>query len=336
MFTFGFCLHLLLQFYMRYLNYLLPFIINFIFQVDCSDDFSGFYTPDLDKTSEDYAGAWFLRKERLIMANASVSVISNLEGATFHVLRIDCDGCKTFLSRDYFDFMDEHLSSTTNQVPHITSISDILLKRMKRKANSMMKMAKKKLSSQEIDARTDLTVAVMVFSSNSVSSHDANQNLQREIRNYYFQATFWSLYTYFKYIVIFTGSGKDSKILEDMKLPIWHCYDLSKELEEETKKKWNGKGPPPAPVIQQTPKLALLHTINALSRDTSWDWIKYVYYTEGDLLLHLRSSSKFFDLFDQSNFRFTAVPHRMQVKIFTICNLNLILITIYLCIRQFL
>lgn len=280
-----------------------------------SDDlFSGFY--DIKSgTSEDYAGAYFLAKDRLIMATPYIRKILNLEGATFHVVRLQsCSSCRSFLSRDYFDFMVEHQSSTTNQAPVHPDVLTVILKRLRKKTGSLVRRAQRRRS-VTADPRASLVVAAMVFSSNSAGRGPGNgqaEELQREIRRFYFESTFWSVYSHFQHVVIFTGSADDLQILLSMNLPIWAVFDLSSDLAEEAKREWDGKGTEPAPTNQHLPKYALLNTIKHLTTNSTWAFAKYIYYTEGDLILHVRSSGQLFDLVDKSQGHFTAIPHRMQ------------------------
>jgi hypothetical protein len=289
-------------------------LASFSISADALDEFSGFYHPDLGTTSEDYAGAWLVSKQRLLMANSSISTILNLEGASFHVVRIPCHSCKSFLTRDYFDFLVEHQSSTTNQAPGDNTVQDIILKRIKRRVSGMERKLKRR-HGLGVDRRADDTVAIMVFSTNSASAALERDNFQTEIRRYFFKSTFYSIYAYFPRIVIFTGSNVDTEILMNMSLPVWAHVDLSSVLEEAAKHKWDGNGVPPAPLKQHLPKYSLLHTTGSLTNDKSWDWVKYIYYTEGDLIMHIRHTSKIFDLIDQSEGHFLAVPHRMQVSL---------------------
>ena len=76
--------------------------------------------------------------------------------------------------------------------------------------------------------------------------------------------------------------------------------------------KWDGEGIPPAPTKQHLPKYSLLHTIDQLAHNSTWESFKYVYYTEGDLILHMRQPQHIFNMIDKSETYFLAVPHRMQ------------------------
>ena len=318
---------------------------------------SGFYAADIIHTSEDYAGAWLIGmwmmslstihakidqlvapssyflcfsgddetshdktgRDRLLQSNESVSKILNLEGATFHVTRLErCHSCKTFLTRDYFDFMVEHQSSTTNNAPGDVEITEILQQRMKRNVGTMQRKAVKKREHRGLcdgrlcDERSNKTIAIMVFSTNSASDNSRSDEMQRDIRRHFFLTTFWSIYMHFSNIVIYVGNLRDHSILREMNLPLYDSFDLTSKLAEHEKLKWNGEGVPPAPTKQHLPKYSLLHTIDQLAHNSSWGLFKYVYYTEGDLILHLRQKQHIFNMIDKSETYFLAVPHRMQ------------------------
>ena len=222
------------------------------------------------------------------------------------------------MTRDYFDFMVEHQSSTTNNAPGNIEVTDILQKRMKRNVGSIHRKAVRKqeqgglCDGRPCGDRGDRTVAIMVFSTNSASDGGRSDEIQRDIRSYFFQTTFWSIYMHFSHIVIYVGSDKDHNILKEMKLPIYDSFDLTPKLEEQAKLKWDGEGVPPAPTKQHLPKYSLLHTIDQLVHNSTWESFKYVYYTEGDLILHMRQPQHIFNMIDNSETYFLAVPHRMQ------------------------
>ena len=253
------------------------------------------------------------------MANESISKILNLEGATFHVVRIgECPSCHSFLTRDYLDFLVEHQSSTTNNAPGDSDITEVIYKRIRKNAALIRHKAERIHERAGIcegkicDSRLRSTLAIMVFSTNSASASSRVDQMQRGIRKLFFETTFWSVYTHFPRIVIYVGSGSDREILRRMNLPIWGLFDLSGDLEAAERRGWDGKGVPPAPTKQHLPKYSLLHTTQNLKNNDSWGWAKYIYYTEGDLVLHLRAGSEIFDMIDGSQSNFLAVPHRMQ------------------------
>lgn len=80
---------------------------------------SGLYRPNTSRALEHYAGAWLVPKRRLLEAKLRIQQIKSLEGASFAVSGYAAhqDYRTTLMTRDYFDFAVQHLSSTTNQLP---------------------------------------------------------------------------------------------------------------------------------------------------------------------------------------------------------------------------
>jgi hypothetical protein len=75
--------------------------------------FSGFYSA---KDSENYGGAFFISKSKLLQQKIMLERAWYPEGIIFSVIQASqfCNDCKTIFTRDYFDLSSDHLSSTTN------------------------------------------------------------------------------------------------------------------------------------------------------------------------------------------------------------------------------
>ena len=84
---------------------------------------SGLYRPNTSRALEHYAGAWLVSKRRLLEAKLRIQHIRSLEGASFAVSGYAShqDYRTTLMTRDYFDFAVQHLSSTTNQLPQFST-----------------------------------------------------------------------------------------------------------------------------------------------------------------------------------------------------------------------
>lgn len=84
---------------------------------------SGLYRPNTSRALEHYAGAWLVPKRRLLEAKLRIQQIKSLEGASFAVSGYAAhqDYRTTLMTRDYFDFAVQHLSSTTNQLPQYST-----------------------------------------------------------------------------------------------------------------------------------------------------------------------------------------------------------------------
>jgi hypothetical protein len=82
--------------------------------------FSGVYAPDVLKYREWYAGAYLIPKRSFLSKKAAIEGIVALEQGTGSII-VDLhdhgspQSCRQIvMTRDYFDFMVEHLSAFTN------------------------------------------------------------------------------------------------------------------------------------------------------------------------------------------------------------------------------
>lgn len=257
-------------------------------------EFSGVYYPNIDLNAEDYAGAWLTSKKRFLDTEQGINSIANLEAASFHMVRRGCHLCRTVMSRDYLDFMVEHLSSTTNQIPNPSpQVFELLMKRMKRTSQVL----KERVPKRDPDNRLNATIAVMVYSSNTVS---ASGDAQSKIRKYFFESTFWSVHRYIPNIAIIVGSKTDEEAVKQLNLPIFAVGELSGPLK-------NGGGD-----THLLPKFGLQFIFRNLKETPVWNSFKYVYYTEGDELLHMRNAQEIYNVIDITEGGHIVVPHRMQ------------------------
>lgn len=257
---------------------------------------SGFYAWNRTEPTiaEDYAGAWLVSKERLVGAESSIVGGSRIEHGCFGVLRQTCPNCETFFSRDYFDFMVEHLTSTTNLFP--VQSDDLFNVTSNRLSVTIGKLKKQRRISPDLRARS--TLAMIVYSSIS-SSTKASEN-QVRIRHLFLQATYYSILRYFPRIVIVTADAADVAVIQRLGLPVQDVIVLEVPLKRMQ--------------TEQLPRDALMNVLQRLKSDAAWQWVKYLYYSEGDILLHLRSIKPLFNVIDKSNGSYALVPHRMQVS----------------------
>ena len=75
----------------------------------------------------------------------------------------------------------------------------------------------------EMDDRLSKTIAIIIYSSISfsrsrtISTHKYHVN----IRKYFFEATFWSVFRYIPNVSVFVASDRDRQEVMEMKLPLW-------------------------------------------------------------------------------------------------------------------
>ena len=296
-----------------------------------SPDFSGFYVPNTNIASEDYAGAWLVSKSRLLYSIPHITEAGNNDDVTFHSTRysdmcrviykkyiiiytsisliftsiyffhyFENKACATLLTRDYFDFFVEHLSAATNTLPSENdAIFAAISKKIRRKVTTMKSFGMYSAR----DDRMNRTLAHIVYSSNPGSA-DPN-HFQLNIRKSFFEATFWSIYRYFPHMVVYVETPEDEILLRKSGLPI-----LSIERIETHEK--DGR----APLLL---KDSILSTADKLrdAKSSKWAAFDYVFYTEADHILQMRHVSDLFHMIDGSLGNYLVVPHRMQVAIKT-------------------
>eukprot|EP01034_Spumella_vulgaris_P022000 gene22000-28091_t len=148
------------------------------------------------------------------------------------------------------------------------------------------------------DKRMKQTVGVLIFSPISFSVYATKE--QFEIRHTFFQATFYSVYRYFPNVVVFVANEADAAAVRNMSLPFLDLLITPVPLDAKNR-------------TTTLPRTALETIINGTkTHDPMWSWVKYLYFTEGDQILHMRSAKHIYDAVDNSGGMFAIVPHRMQ------------------------
>ena len=269
-----------------------------------SDGFSGVYKPDTDGSgqAEDFAASFLISKSRFVESYKALHGAKNMAGVSFAVVRYRPRNTKyrSLMSRDYFDLMVEHLSTTSNFIPRGNEpIFRVYNMRMKQTVMRLKEIATQRPRWEE-DSRLNQTVAILVYS--SISFSRGQSPMQSKARKGFFEATFWSVYRYFPHIAVYVASDHDNQYIKESKLPAWQLQQLDVPLE-------NNK-------TILLPRLSLEHMLHALERTpqpAGSPTLNYVYFSEGDQILHMRHAGGLFDSIDNSDGRFLLVPHRMQV-----------------------
>jgi hypothetical protein len=263
---------------------------------------SQFFIPDLKHGTNDFAAAWIVHKHRLVQTKAILEQVTNMAGASFAVVRNPCQGCMTYMTYDYLNFMVEHLSSMTNQLAvYSKGLLHEKLNLLQFQVYDIRKSAKHSPNPRSRVMKS--TLAVLVYSSIPFSSKQ-HVSLQRKLRKYYIQLTFWSVYYYFRNVIIYVGSVDDYHEIESLQLPLESLIllpDVPKNVTNET---------------VALPKMAILSVIEGIdSNRPLFDSFSYVYFSEGDQILHLRMPSKLFQQINQNNGSVAIAPHRFQVSL---------------------
>lgn len=298
------------------------------------NEFSGMYSANIRKTgsAEDFAAAWLISKDRFLASKHFVDSSTNMAGVSFAITRARCQGCLTMLSRDYFDFLVEHLSTTSNQIPFSNTLTfGIYYKRIQKVVEELKQVA---YDRTESDERLQQTVAVLIYSSITFSRPQAN--VQASIREPYFEATFWSVYRYIPNIIVFVATDHDRTAVESMQLPSMEIRQLAVPLDHKNRtvalprlslgwvdaqlRRGSAVEPNPALINLRAPnrvkEKAPLTTRIMNEQSINWDKFKYVFFSEGDQILHWRKASGMFDTVDAGQGKIVVVPHRMQVLIY--------------------
>lgn len=285
---------------------------------------SGLYRPDTSKSLEHYAGAWLAPRKRFFDSKMRIKAIRSLEGASFSVAGIAAqnDPRVALMTRDYFDFAVQHLSSTTNQLPSgstnefletIVEQTEGIIARLKARAEVPKDHATHVNPLSDDPRRLMLTVALIPFCNRAASVdprlETATMNaFQRTIRLLFFEATFWSVYRAFSNIVVTVGTDADLKTLLSLKLPIWKTVNMKALFNESAPVRAKGS-------VHFLPKESLLFLLEKLEDPRAVDFqpFRYIYYTEADHVLQIRNPDQMYNAMDMSGGKYVIAPHRMQV-----------------------
>jgi len=284
---------------------------------------SGLYRPDTSRALEHYAGAWLVSRRRLLDSKRRVQLIKTLEGASFSVsgMAAHQDPRITLMTRDYFDFSVQHLSSTTNQLPWnsppdflkvILEQTEGIVERLRARAESPKGHPTHVSPLSDDRRRTEQTVALIPFCNRAASvdaklETDWNNQFQSQVRLLFFQATFWSVYRVFPKIVVTVGTDDDLATLLEMELPVWRTINM--------KALFNASAPIRAPgSVHFLPKESLLFMMDKLqdAKAEHFSKFQYVYYSEADHVLQLRAADQLYNAIDASQGRWALAPHRLQ------------------------
>lgn len=252
-------------------NLLYGFLVWYLFSlcVAYSVPQSGFYQSIPGKGgvnasgSEDFSAAWLVSKYRLLAAEHGIHDTFSMAAVTFAVVRNKCPNCHTVLTRDYFDYMVEHLSSTSNRIPSgDRAVYNITGERLKRTAKRL-----KTMSSLGKDSRVNDTLAVLIYSPLPFSMTITPEQIG--IRLNYFETTFYSVHRYFPNVDIFVAYQKDADVINALGVPYRKLTIVPTPLDKNQR-------------TTALMRLSLEMIIKAIHEDNpTWSWLKYMYFTEG-------------------------------------------------------
>ena len=296
-----------------------------------------------------FVGAWLVPVERFLQAkDFLLQGPKRLESASFSI--IFTGNQINLMTRDYFDYEVIHLSSTTNLLPNDnTDIADELLYRMNQTVQALSNMntskykrkynnhkPNEKHNSQSYRWRKQ-TIAIIPYSERSASNTMRNK-FSATIRRLYFIATFWSIYRHIPYIIVTTMTTYEQNIVYSLNLPIYKVINVMSDI--------HASNIHPSNITEEVswllPIKSLLYVMNNTESSNStntnitsapvdigttnttttsniWGKFKYVYYSEADLILHMRNTRHLYNILDKTNTyndtnigSISLIPHRMQ------------------------
>ena len=256
------------------------------------------------------------------------------------------------MTRDYFDFEVIHLSSTTNILQNDNNdISDELLYRMnqtvqalsintkhnKKTKNNHKTIKKNRQNNAQSYRWRKQTIAIIPYSERS-ASNTIQTKFSANIRRLYFIATFWSIYKHIPYIIVTTMTTHEQNIVYSLNLPIYKVINVMSDI--------HASNIHPSNITEEVswllPIKSLLYvmnntegsnntntnitsaavdigTTNTTTTSNIWGNFKYVYYSEGDLILHMRNIRHLYNILDKTTTyndnnigSISLIPHRMQ------------------------
>lgn len=295
----------LFSFFIFILNY------NLIYSL-----FSGFYYAN---KNEEYGGAFLIHKERFLNSTLKLDLSWYPEGVIFSVIQKNnlCLDSNIIFTRDYYDFLSDHLSTTTNIIGTMPLDTQINILNY---YNSRFKNIIKNLKYYITNTTKRNKIISIIPYSEEIANPGGNDKkyieLHQQIRRNYFIVTFYSIYRYFTNIIVYVASQHDVDLLSSWNLPILKIINLDDTLSKVPKDKYffvNPQHTEARPRNQLLPKYALLSASESLKSDPTWSQYQYLYYTEGDQMLHLRKIKLLLKAIDSRGGKDILVPHRMQV-----------------------
>ena len=146
-------------------------------------------------------------------------------------------------------------------------------------------------------------VVIIPFAMQSGLQNSANSIITQKIRLLFFESTFWSLYRYFPRIVVSVTRKRDYDGLMSLNLPLYHVFTTF------DKEKKQG--------VHFNVRQALTRTHEMMTNNITWNSLfRFVYFSEGDPILHMRNRKYLYELLSAPKFEGELIltPHRMQVR----------------------
>ena len=113
---------------------------------------------------------------------------------------------------------------------------------------------------------------------------------------------------------MYVASDQDKQHVREMNIPAYAVIDIRDTLLKVLKRDYFQD----RPMVQLLPKYSLLDLIKKLSNagDPMYSNFSYVYYTEGDQILHMRRWKALQRAIDSRAGKDLIIPHRLEVYIY--------------------
>lgn len=277
-------------------------------------NFSGFFVPDIVKSASDFSASFLISRDRFIASENAFRTSKGIAGVTFAVTRKKCSNCASFATRDFFDFFVEHLSPYSNYIPYdLPDMIEIVSQKVENRASLYRKLASTNIFEGRKSTTNSLmnsTLGIIPFSTKAFSKRK-DIPAQIKIRQSFFELTFWSVYRYFPHIAVIT-SEEDLSVLNELKLPIFHTV-VVRNL---TLSKYNK--------TDSLPRQGVDNILQSMKKNKqTFQRFNFVFFTEGDQVVHMRGLEHIFDLLINSGNYFASIPHRLHVNFIIFLYINI-------------
>jgi len=278
-------------------------------------EFSGAYRPHTSFVDEDIAGGALISRQRLfssllpiINTTAYQNRLEVNERPLEAVLRLRCKSCLTLMSRDFLDFFVEYLPSAVNELAAQQREAAKHLALTLRKTAREIETSIHSYDMNTMDKRLSSTMGILIYNG------DFNRKVSSKMKEHFFEASFWSMYRYFRHIIVMTKSTEDMQTVQKLKLPVSRIYNFNIILQSDRGDQSQHAANSARDVMQgMLTKHALEQTLITWDEDPSWANFQYAMILNADQLLHGRRFADLYNLLDTpgTDGQVVLVPHRM-------------------------
>ena len=239
---------------------------------------------------------------------------TSIESACFAILNTGSQ--VSIMTRDYFVFEVSHLSSTTivlssGQNELLVELLFRMNQTVKALDASIAKIQNKRYKINSASHRwRNQTIAVIAFT--ELSGNSSQSNFAAEIRRSFYKAIFWSVYRRMPHILVTTMTEREADVVRSFRLPVWMVVNVMQHLNPANITKSDDHLLPQKSLLYVMNNIEANVTSSIINIYSAWQNFKYIYCTEGDLILHIRNTRDLYDILDKTKENLALIPHRMQ------------------------